>query len=122
MFELFSVFFFIAFFSVLGLIVTTVVRGIKQERKNDRSPRLTVEAKVVAKRTNFHRSAGDSHHAGTGRTTYFVTFQVQSGDRMELQLQGHEYGLLVEGDFGDLTFQGTRYLGFARKAVSSDLS
>ena len=121
MFEMFSVFFFIAFFSVLGLIISQVVRGIKQERKNDHSPRLTVEAKVVAKRTNFYRSAGNSHHVGTGRTTYFATFQVQSGDRMELQLQGHEYGLLVEGDFGELTFQGTRYLSFARKAVCGDL-
>ena len=26
-----------------------------------------------------------------------------------------EFGLLVEGDRGDLTFQGTRYLGFVRK-------
>ena len=33
---------------------------------------------------------------------------------MELQLQGHEYGLLIEGDKGKLTFQGTRYLGFER--------
>ena len=121
MFELFTVFFFIAFFSVLGLIVSQVVRGIKRERDNDRSPRLTVEAKVVTKRTSFYRSAGDSHHAGHGHTTYFVTFQVQSGDRMELSVTGPEYGMLVEGDFGDLTFQGTRYLGFARKAVSSDL-
>jgi hypothetical protein len=44
-----------------------------------------------------------------------VTFEVKSGDRMELQVQGHEYGMLVEGDFGELTFQGNRYLGFARR-------
>ena len=47
-------------------------------------------------------------------TNYYVTFEVESGDRMELELQGHEYGLLVEGDKGKLTFQGTRYLGFER--------
>ena len=53
-------------------------------------------------------------HTSTS-TTYYVTFEVCSGDRMELRLQGHEYGLIVEGDRGELTFQGTRFLGFTRK-------
>jgi hypothetical protein len=34
---------------------------------------------------------------------------------MELQVDGSEYGMLVEGDQGRLTFQGTRYLGFERR-------
>ena len=29
-------------------------------------------------------------------------------------MDGSQYGLLVEGDRGNLTFQGTRYLGFQR--------
>ena len=33
---------------------------------------------------------------------------------MELRVSGSEFGLLVEGDYGKLTFQGTRYLGFER--------
>jgi hypothetical protein len=52
-------------------------------------------------------------HSSTS-TSYYVTFEVESGDRMELHVEGHEYGLLVEGDKGDLSFQGTRYLGFVR--------
>jgi hypothetical protein len=47
-------------------------------------------------------------------TSYYVTFQVASGDRMELHVSGREYGILIEGDYGKLTFQGTRYLGFQR--------
>ena len=47
-------------------------------------------------------------------TTYYVTFQVESGDRMELTVSGSDYGMLVEGDIGKLNFQGTRYLGFQR--------
>ena len=50
----------------------------------------------------------------TSSTSYYATFQVESGDRMELLLNGREYGLLAEGDRGWLTFQGTRYLGFER--------
>ena len=74
-------------------------------------------ATVVSKRTNVshHHHHGTDHmaHHSTS-TSYYVTFQVESGDRMELHMAGHEYGMLVEGDRGKLTFQGTRYLGFER--------
>jgi hypothetical protein len=33
---------------------------------------------------------------------------------MELHVAGVEYGMLAEGDFGNLSFQGTRFLGFER--------
>ena len=41
-----------------------------------------------------------------------MTFQVESGDRMELRVSRSEYGLLAERNQGNLSFQGTRYLGF----------
>ena len=111
--------FIILFFVVFGV---TLIRVIKTWSKNNRSPRLTVEATVVAKRQNtdvhHHHNAGDTTgvhgmHTSTS-TSYYVTFQVASGDRMELHMGGHDYGLLAEGDFGDMSFQGTRYLGFER--------
>lgn len=34
---------------------------------------------------------------------------------MELRVPSHEFGLLVEGDAGKLTFQGTRYISFERQ-------
>ena len=52
---------------------------------------------------------------GYHTTMYYVTFQVDSGDRIELNLNGNEYGMLIEGDKGKLSFQGTRYLGFMRE-------
>lgn len=102
------------FLLVFGLVVYTFIRNIKQDRENDQSPRLTVEAKVVSKRSSLHMTTTEMR-IPHGKTTYFVTFEVKSGDRMELQVQGHEYGMLVEGDFGELTFQGIRYLSFARR-------
>ena len=109
------------FVFVFGLAIYRIVGNIKQERKNNHSPKLTVEAKVVTKRTSYHRSGGRDNHMSPGYTTYFVTFEVKSGDRMELKMTGPEYGLLVEGDWGDLSFQGTRYLGFQRKVKPCDL-
>lgn len=116
-FAAFEAMFTIMFIVVIGMFIATAVKGIGQWNKNNNSPRLTVTATVVAKRTNIsrhrHSGANDHHHYHTS-TTYYVTFEVESGDRMELEMDGSEYGLLVEGDRGSLTFQGTRYLGFER--------
>ncbi|WP_330601554.1 DUF2500 domain-containing protein [Holdemanella porci] len=58
-------------------------------------------------------SSAHGFHTTTS-TSYYVTFLVESGDRIELCVSGTEYGMLVEGDTGRLTFQGTRYLSFER--------
>ena len=117
-FDMFSIMFSIVFIIVIGMFVVTAIKGIGQWNKNNNSPRLTVPATVVAKRTNVshHNHAGtNGHHHHSTSTTYYVTFQVESGDRMELHLSGHEFGMLVEGDKGKLSFQGTIYLGFERQ-------
>ena len=75
------------------------------------------DATVVAKRADVsrhHHNGVNDHHHYHNSTSYYVTFQVESGDRMELHMAGHEYGLLIEGDKGKLTFQGTRFLNFQR--------
>ena len=120
LFTVFPAIFSMLFFLVCVFIGYTIFRAWKQEKKNDHAPRLTVAAKVVAKRTQFYRGSS-TNHMHHGHTTYFVTFEVSSGDRMELSVAGQEYGLLVEGDFGDLTFQGTRFLQFNRKVQQYDL-
>lgn len=115
-FSLFSGMFTIVFLLILGIILATIIKGIMQWGKNNASPRLTVSATIVSKRTDVtrrHSSTMDNHNTHFS-TRYYVTFQVESGDRMELELEGNQYGLLVEGDRGNLSFQGTRYLGFER--------
>lgn len=116
-FQMFQIMFFIVFGLILCTVIVTLIKGLKEWNNNNHSPRLTVPVTVVAKRADVthhrHRGANDHHYYNTS-TTYFVTFEVESGDRMELRLGGHEYGLLVEGDKGKLSFQGTRYLGFER--------
>ena len=54
-------------------------------------------------------------HGSSASTSYYATFEVESGDRIELPLSGSEYGMLAEGDRGTLSFQGTRFLGFERR-------
>ena len=111
---LFPIFFTIVFVIIIATFIATIAGNIKQWKKDENSPRLTVEATVIAKRTNVTHHRGTDHHHSTSRTDYFVTFEVPSGDRMELEMEGHEFGLLLEGDHGQLTFQGSRYLEFRR--------
>ncbi|WP_458407912.1 DUF2500 domain-containing protein [Anaerotignum sp.] len=114
-FGAFEAMFTIVFVLVIGIFIFNIVRGIGQWNSNNQSPRLTVNAVVVSKRNHvsYHHHADDhAHHAS--HTTYYVTFQVESGDRMELSMSGQEFGMLAEGDRGSLSFQGTRYLGFQR--------
>ena len=117
-FNLFNIMFTLVFLLVMGMFIFTAISGISQWHKNNNSPRLTVPATVVSKRTNVshhhhHHGTDHMHHSSTS-TSYYVTFQVDSGDRMELHVAGHQFGLMIEGDRGNLTFQGTRFLDFER--------
>ena len=101
------------FVLVFGIIIVTMVRGIGEWNKNNQSPKLTVPVTVVAKRSDVHRGIETMHTF----TSYYVTFQVESGDRMEFEISDMEYGMLAEGDSGELIFQGTRYLNFRREGA-----
>lgn len=116
-FQLFNVMFFLIFFLILGMFLFMIVKGLSTWNKNNQSPRLTVDATVVAKRTDVtHHHNGDN--MAPYSTWYYATFQVESGDRMEFAVDGMEYGMLAEGDTGKLSFQGTRYLSFERERLS----
>lgn len=113
----------IVFLIFIAIFVINLVKGVGQWNKNNNLPKLDVDAIVVVRRENIsktkHAVAGDisgahGYHHITSRT-YFVTFQVTSGDRMEFKVNETEYGMLTEGDSGKLRFQGTRYLGFERE-------
>ena len=109
---LFSTLVMIAVFAVFGVVL---FRMISEWNHNNHSLRLTVPATVVAKRghTTHHHDAGNIHHSHSS-TTYYATFQFESGDRLEMHVPHNQFGYLVEGDRGQLTFQGTRFLGFER--------
>ena len=104
---------------VFGFMIVTLVRGIGEWNKNNHSPKLTVPATIVEKRSDVHRYPVSTGKVQTMHTStyYYATFQVESGDRMELAVSGAEYGMLAEGDRGTLAFQGTRYLNFHREGT-----
>ena len=111
-FNIMGIFVTLIFVVVIGMFIVIAVKGISQWNKNNHSPKLTVDATIVTKRDHVSHHHHNNHT--THSTTYYVTFQVDSGDRMEFHVSSSEFGMLVEGDYGRLTFQGTRYLSFER--------
>lgn len=97
----------LVFILVIGTIIFIIVKNMSQGIKNSNSPVVIEPAHVVAKRMDV---SGDHSY-----TTYYATFEVQNGVRMELVVKGAEYGLLAESDYGNLSYQGTRYLSFERQ-------
>jgi Protein of unknown function (DUF2500) len=114
MFTIMPVIIIIIFIVVLGIFIVNAVQGARQWKENNDSPILSVEATVVTKRSQVHHSNGSDNTMSSSFTNYYVTFQVESKDRLEFRINGSEYGMLAEQDFGKLLFQGTRYLGFER--------
>ncbi|MGG4266976.1 DUF2500 domain-containing protein [Peribacillus simplex] len=109
----------IIFVIIVIMIMVNIFSGLSQWKKNEESPRLSVPAMVKVKRTNIIRNGhvhDHSVHSQSSSTTYYITFEFESGDRSEFHVSGKEFGILAEGDVGTLTFQGTRYIEFTRKS------
>lgn len=96
---------------VIGGIVYAVVKNLSRKTISSQSaPELTTAAAVVTKREQHGSSI---YHPASSQ--YFVTFQFPSKDRMEFQVSSENFGMLVEGDVGRLTFRGTQYIRFERE-------
>ncbi|NMO95891.1 DUF2500 domain-containing protein [Paenibacillus lemnae] len=104
---------------VLGIILLSAGKNILQWNRNNHQPQLTVDSRIVSKRSEIkHTHAADDSSASRPRTFYYLTFEVESGDRMEFAVSGDEFGICAQGDEGRLSFQGTRYLKFERNPKS----
>jgi hypothetical protein len=110
MFELGPIFMGVIFFIVIGTFLFVIIKGIAQWNYNNSQPELTVSAEVKTKRTRVSGGANDT----SASTSYYVTFEIENGVRMEFWVKAQEYGQLAEGDQGTLSYQGTRFLGFQR--------
>lgn len=121
-FSILSIIFYLFFAIFILVFFIAIFRGLTTWHHNNHSPELNVDATVVSKRIDVshhrHANAGDAsgahgYHTSTS-TSYYVTFQFDSGDRSEFRVPDEEYGMIVEGDNGKLFFKGTRFLAFER--------
>ncbi|WP_289355909.1 DUF2500 domain-containing protein [Paenibacillus sp. S-12] len=116
MFDSMSAIFPIFFIVFIAIFLFVIIKNIMQWNYNNQQPILTVEAIVTDKRTEVSHRHHANHH-NYYSTHYYVTFEVESGDRLEFRIKNKDYGMLAAGDRGKLTFQGTRFQGFERYHV-----
>ena len=109
----FSVLFVLMAFTVFaGVIVVFVIlirRTNQKNRENAGLPVETVQAKVVSKRMDVHGMSNSPT-----KTDYYVTFELTTGYRVEVQTEGEQFGGMVEGDEGMLPHRGTQFIRFVR--------
>ena len=125
---LFTIMFVLIFAIIAVTFIVILLRGVSEWSHNNHSPKLGVEATCVSKRTSVtHHSdpvawdiSGAHGYTHSSNTTYYATFEVESGDRMEFRISGPQYGKLREGDTGTLSFQGTRFLSFDRHSSQKE--
>lgn len=118
MFTMVPLLFTIMFCLIFGIIIFRIIKGMVTLHKNYQAPELSVQATIVTKRADIRRRMNTVNESAVhtiSNTWYYITFEVESGDRMEFQVSDQEYGLLVEGDQGKLIFQGTSFKSFVRQ-------
>lgn len=107
-FKLFGGFVLLA---VVGTFLFIIIKGISTWTSNNNAEVLKRNCRIVDKRTEVWGGSGDS----SSTTDYFITFEFEDHTRKELEVKANQFGLLVTGDTGELTYQGTRFLDFTRR-------
>lgn len=113
-FDMFSIMFFIVFALIVGTIIINAIKGMSEWSNNNKQPILDINCKVVSKRISVSHTNSHTDTSASSHTSYYVTFEFESKDRTEFRVNGKEYGMIAEGDYGKLKFQGTRFLEFNR--------
>ncbi len=98
-----------------AVFVFIIIYIVKQRSKDDNAPRVTVEAKVVDKRTVSHRHH-HTDHMSHRHYYHYVTFELQDSQRTEFRATRDEFDSLCVADVGMLTLQGTRFISFEKKS------
>ena len=97
---------FIVFFAFI------IIKMLRIWMSNNASPLISASCTAVTKRSEVWGGSGDT----SASTSYYVTFQFDDGSRLEFQVINRDYGLIVEGDRGEILYQGTRFKEFKRLA------
>ena len=109
--KIFTLFFVVIFAMVIIRILKAVFKGLGNLSDDSGGSLLTETATVVAKRSEVEGSRNSTD------TTYYGTFELAGAHRIEMEVSGREFGMLAEGDRGELTHQGKRFQSFARQVT-----
>ncbi|SMF86045.1 Protein of unknown function [Paenibacillus uliginis N3/975] len=95
---------------VVVIVLAKGVQGLITWSSNNAAEMLNKPSEIVTKRTQVWGGSGDSRAS----TSYYITFEFEDHSRQEFEVKAKKFGMLVEGDIGILTYQGTRFIDYAR--------
>jgi len=88
-----------------GILLLIITIPIVEYNKNEKQPVITTDAVLLTKSTQ---------QLGRGFSSYHLTFEITSKERISLKVDHQKYALFIEGDKGTLTYQGSRFITFER--------
>ncbi|MBF0787182.1 MULTISPECIES: DUF2500 domain-containing protein [unclassified Streptococcus] len=97
----------VIFTLVIGGILWQFAKALLEVLRTNAAPKEWHDATLIAKRTHVGRN-------NLSYTTYYLTFEWEHGERREFRVGSDIYALSLEGDKGELLFQGSRFLDFKR--------
>jgi Protein of unknown function (DUF2500) len=112
-FKIIAFVFPILFIFVFAGIFLTLLKVLKQWNFNNKQPKITVSAKLRTKATKVIEQKRNQYIMPSP-TSYLLTFEVVSGESIELSVDGLTYGKFNENEIGILTYQGNRFIHFER--------
>lgn len=110
---------FIPLVLVAALLIFFVVHMIRRNAKNtpkDHAVGKSVGARVASKRQKRRRDPNikpyDPNYNKMITYFYYITFELDSCERVELSVPSDVYQALAEDTKGTLTYEGARYIDF----------
>ncbi|HCJ57798.1 DUF2500 domain-containing protein [Lutispora sp.] len=110
MFDAMPIIVIVFFIIITGAILFSVGGAVKEHFRNNSMEEITIPARIMSKRTHVWGGSGNS----SAHTSYYMTFEDESGGRTEFSVSSSIYSMHAEGDTGMLTHQGTRLIHFER--------
>lgn len=100
-----------------GIILNSLSFNKAVQRHNKKQPIISMQSTIVSKNLRtLHNKIGRK----TETNINYVTFELNNDERMAIIVPDYEYNLMVEGDTGSLTFQGSNFIRFERLKIAVD--
>ncbi len=97
---------------VIGSIAATVIAAvIRRRRRNAMAERQQAMAQVIA----MERRVQPYHQSHFVQKEHDASFRLEDGRELTFHISEAEYDRLTQGDTGELTWQGTRFLFFSKR-------
>lgn len=102
--EIFLILFFMIF-------IGAIVKGIITYIENENSPIISTKANLIKKKRNTHTHT-DANGITSIDETFILIFQLDTGSEMKFTVKRRIFKSITENQWGNLTFQGTRFMKF----------